>query len=390
MHISLKMSKQAILRLLNSNGTKYKKARCRKAKSALIEQLMELTGYKSTKSIIKHCSQKRKRNHTEKRERLPKLQPSDIGLVKLIWLKAVQLCGKWLHSMRQTWLGAFPKRNGIDGQAMKRVPSASPATLDRLLSRFKVGDWDQAEKQTIGALKQSIPIIDTTRKIDKPGHLYADTVAHCGDSARGSFVWSLTVTDDKTLWTNNRAIWNKGQEATWAAFLHLLQEIPFMIRSINTDNGSEFINYHLQRMPREKYKRCKRTRSRPCKKNDNARAEERNRHKARELIGYERLGDEKCAFLLNQVYQHHNLLANFFIASTGLVGESKNPATGKTKKQYDKARTPYERVLEHMKEGARKRNLAALKESLDPFELQENIQKALHRLFNHIMPKTIS
>ena len=72
-----------------------------------------------------------------------------------------------------------------------------------------------------------------------------------------------------------------------------------MVRSLNTDNGSEFINCHLQRMLKEKYKRCKLTRSRPYKKNDNAREEERNRHKVRELIGYDRIDDERCVFLLN-------------------------------------------------------------------------------------------
>ena len=160
-----------------------------------------------------------------------------------------------------------------------------------------------------------------------------------------------------------------------------------MIGSINTDNGSEFINYHLQRMLKEKYKRCKLTRSRPYKKNDNARAEEHNRHKVRELIGCERIDNEQCVFLLNQVYRYHNLLTNFFIASTRLVSKQRNPVTGKTKKKYDKARTPYERVLEQMKDGVRKRNLIALRESLDSIELQENIQKSLKRLFHLMTPE---
>ena len=291
--------------------------------------------------------------------------------------------------MLPTWLHAYSKRHKIDEESQRRILSVSPATLDRVLRDCKVDGIHKANKQTISALKQSIPIIDTTRKIDVAGHLYADTVAHCGDSIRGNFVWTLTVTDDLTLWTLNRAIWNKGQDATCSAFLYLLREMPFMVRSINTDNGSEFINHHLQRMLKEKYKRCKLTRSRPYKKNDNARAEERNRHKVRELIGYERIDNEQCVFLLNQVYRYHNLLTNFFIASTRLVSKQRNPATGKTKKKYDKARTPYERVLEQMKDGVRKRNLIAMRESLDPIELEENIQKSLKRLFHLLKPESI-
>ncbi len=166
--------------------------------------------------------------------------------------------------MLPTWLKAYSKRYKIDEESQGRILSVSPATLDRVLRDCKVDDLHKANKQTISALKQSIPIIDTTRKIDVAGHLYADTVTHCGDSIRGNFVWTLT--DDLTLWTLNRAIWNKGQDATCTAFLYLLREMPFMVRSINTDNGSEFINYHLQRMLKEKYKRYRLTRSRPYKK----------------------------------------------------------------------------------------------------------------------------
>jgi hypothetical protein len=86
---------------------------------------------------------------------------------------------------------------------------------------------------------------------------------------------------------------------------------------------------------------------------------------------------------------HLNLLTNFFIASTRLVSKQRNPVTGKTRKKYDKARTPYERVMEQMKDGAGKRNLVAMRESLDPIELQENIQKSLKRLFNHMKPESI-
>ncbi len=387
--MSLKMSKQATKELLDSNAAKYRKTHSRKAKGKLFRQLMELTGYKSPKSIIRYYSRSRKRKRVKKRGRLPKLQPCDIELIKSIWLNSDQPCGKRLHPMLPTWLQAYSKRQEIDEASQRRILSVSPATLDRVLRNCKVDDIHKANKQTISALKQSIPIIDTTRKIDVAGHLYADTVAHCGDSIRGNFVWTLTVTDDLTLWTLNRAIWNKGQEATCTAFLYLLREMPFMVCSINTDNGLEFINYHSQRMLKEKHKRCKLTRFRPYKKNDNARAEERNRHKVRELIGYERIDNEQCVFLLNQVYRYHNLLTNFFIASTRLVSKQRNPATGKTRKKYDKARTPYERVMEQIKDGARKRKLAALRESLDPIELQENIQKSLKRLFHLMKPESI-
>ena len=84
------MSKQAIIELLNSNAAKYRKTHSRKAKGELLKQLMELTGYKSPKSIIRYFSRTRRRKRVEKRGRLPKLQPCDIELIKSIWLKSDQ------------------------------------------------------------------------------------------------------------------------------------------------------------------------------------------------------------------------------------------------------------------------------------------------------------
>lgn len=162
------MSKQEIIELLNPNAAKHRKSHSRKAKSEILKQLVEHAGYKSSESIIRYYSRAQKRRRAEKRGRLPKLHPNDIELIKSIWLKTDQPCGKRLQPMLPTWQKAHSERYEIEE--------------------------------------------------DSPGHLYADTVAHCGDRTRGSFVWTLAVTDDLTLWTLNRAIWNKGRDAPCTAF----------------------------------------------------------------------------------------------------------------------------------------------------------------------------
>ena len=136
--MSLRMSKQATIEFLNSNAAKYRKTRSRKAKSELLMQLMELTGYKSSKSIIRYYSRVRKRRRIEKKGRLPKLTPNDIELIKTIWLKSDQPCGKRLHPMLPTWLKAYSKRHEIDVETQRRILSVSPATLDRVLRDSKV------------------------------------------------------------------------------------------------------------------------------------------------------------------------------------------------------------------------------------------------------------
>lgn len=103
------MSKQAILELLDSNETKYRKTRSRKAKGALLAQLTELTGYKSSKNIIRYYAKKRKASLPKKRGRMAKLHSRDIRILKLLWLKSNQPCGKRLPSMLPTRLHSLSK-----------------------------------------------------------------------------------------------------------------------------------------------------------------------------------------------------------------------------------------------------------------------------------------
>jgi len=112
-------------------------------------------------------------------------------------------------------------------------------------------------------LKKSIPYVDRSKQLTQPGHLSADTVAYYNGDMSGDFVWTLTVTDELMDRTQNRAIGNKGKYATCQALHHILREAPFCVRSINTDNGSEFTNYHLQHFLKRHYKTCEVTRSSP-------------------------------------------------------------------------------------------------------------------------------
>jgi hypothetical protein len=75
----------------------------------------------------------------------------------------------------------------------------------------------------------------------------ADTVAHCGNSLAGSFIWSLTMTDIHTPWTESRATWDKGAQGVLAQIQDSEERLPFALPGFDCDNGSEFLNYHLVR-----------------------------------------------------------------------------------------------------------------------------------------------
>ena len=214
-----------------------------------------------------------------------------------------------------------------------------------------------------------------------PGFLSVDTVAHCEGDMAGDFVWTLTVTDELTGWTQTRAIWNKGQYGTCCALDYILRRLPFRMRGINTDNGSEFIKRHLQRFLREKYKTCKVTRSRPNRKNDKTRVEERNLHVVRACVGYQRLDDAGYVKLLNRIYRAHNLLVNHFQTRQRVSGKQRRGS--KVIRSMDKPRTPYARVMEHLKDGGRKERLRAYHDGLNPWELAE-MQTAMTALVRRI------
>lgn len=79
----------------------------------------------------------------------------------------------------------------------------------------------------------------------RPGYLEADSVAHCGASLTGDFIWSLTYTDMASQWNN-------GAVGVLAATRAVAEELPFALLGFDCDNGSEFLNHHLLRCPHER------------------------------------------------------------------------------------------------------------------------------------------
>ena len=95
-------------------------------------------------------------------------------------------------------------------------------------------------------LKHHVPF--ETDRWDKkiPGYTEVDLVSHSGNSASGEFVHSLNVTDLGTGWTESRALMGRSQEAVRQALEEIESVLPFRLRGIDSDNGSEFINWHLK------------------------------------------------------------------------------------------------------------------------------------------------
>jgi len=309
--------------------------------------------------------------------------PEERRVLKAIWFALEQPCGKRLVAALPLWLPHYERRNGrLDGGLRERLLAMSPASIDRLLGPCRAAAGKRARCGTRPGrlLRSQIPVLVEHRDIDSAGWIEADSVAHCGDSTAGDHVWSLTFTDVLTQWTENRACFNKGQHAVCERVAAVEADLPFPILGFDCDNGSEFLNHHLVSYFHARPRKVAVTRSRPYRKNDNARVEQKNWTHVRQLVGYQRLGDPRQAEMLDALYRElWNPWRNFFSPAMRLV--EKRREGSKTHRRYDKSQTPFDRLKASGKVEAAK--IAALQRQMDgsdPFEMKQQIESRLRTL----------
>jgi len=305
--------------------------------------------------------------------------------LKALWLATDQMCSKKLKAALPHWLPWYEKEQGsLPETVAGQLYSLSPASIDRWLKPYRV---ESTRKRLCGTkpgtlLKHQIPIKTDHWDITQPGFLEADTVAHCGNSLSGDFVWSITFTDILSTWTENRAIWNKGAAGVIEQIQGLEKTLPFPILGFDSDNGSEFLNHHLFKYFTDRpHNAVQFTRSRPYHKNDNAHVEQKNWTHVRQLFGYARFDKPQLVSLMNDLYsQEWSLLQNHFSPSMKLI--EKNKINSKYVKKYDSPKTPFQRLIDskHISDNLK----VQLKEQhllLNPFELKRSLEVKLKRIF---------
>lgn len=308
--------------------------------------------------------------------------------LKQLWLATDQMCGKRLKEALPLWLAHYSKHYPELSEAIhKQLLMMSPATIDRLLKPIKIKYGKGLSGTKPGSLlKTQIPIKTNQWDTTKVGFMEADTVAHCGTTLAGDFIWSVTLTDIASGWTENRATWNKGAEGVLKQIKHIEDTLPFPILGFDSDNGSEFLNHHLLRYftERPNQKTIQFTRSRPYKKNDNAHVEQKNWTHVRQIFGYHRFDNQKLVILMNDLYSNElSSLLNFFYPCVKLIDKVRIKSS--IKKKYSVAQTPYQRLMtsECLSE-EQKKALTDKFNRLDPFLLQKNVQKKLKLIFKHV------
>jgi hypothetical protein len=361
-------------------------SRGREGKSRLLDELVEVCGF-SRKHAIKLMNQPigSTVGRVETRGRKSIYGDAECEVLKVIWLAANQPCGKLLQPMIKIWLPHYEKQQGRLGNALRqRLKTISARSIDRLLAPAKASENRKRNSGTKPGtlIKSQIPIRTDNDDISCPGYVEADTVAHCGNRLEGDFIWTVDLTDVHTQWTECRAVWNKGQHGVVTAIAEIERVVPFDLIAFDSDNGSEFLNWHLVHYLQKRGEKpsVAFTRSRPYRKNDNARVEQKNWTHARQLLGYDRLSDPESLDAINEAYRAWCTLKNFFVPVMKL--EEKTRVGGKYRKRYDKPRTPADRMLKW--EGIDGKSAAWIrkqKQELNPFELQEQVETALKKVF---------
>jgi hypothetical protein len=360
--------------------------RGREGRGKLIDEVCAMCGYER-KYAIKVLNGKLPIGGSGCRRGGPHVRYGDAerAVLKVIWLAAEQPCGKRLKAALPLWLPYYESEHGaVESPVRKRLLEMSASTMDRLLSpcRVSLGSRGRCGTRPGTLLRTHIPIRTEHWDVCGPGWLEADTVAHCGESMAGDFCWSVTLTDVHTQWTETRATWNKGQHEIRGRIAEVEKVLPFPILGFDSDNGGEFINWHLVDYFLGRKQMVAFTRSRAYRKNDNARVEQKNWTHVRQLVGYGRLEDPVQAERLNDLYVNEwNPFRNFFCP---VMKHQRTEVKGSHKKRvYDQPATPFDRLKACPDVAPDQiKALEKFKATLNPFELKRRIERKLRWVLN--------
>lgn len=312
-----------------------------------------------------------------------------INPLKRIWLTANLPCSKRLKAILPIWLPGYDQQFGkLLPEVISALLSISPATIDRLLAPTRIQYKKRGRSTTKPGtlLRKQIPIQTNQWDESKPGFLEADTVAHCGESLSGMFVYTIDTVDIATGWTEQRAVWGKGETGVLEQIKDIEKSLPFPLLGFDSDNGSEFLNYHLFRHFSQRNQPVRFTRSRAYHKDDNAHIEQKNWTHVRQWLGYERLDQPHIVPLLNNLYRREwRLFHNFFCPSVKLVAKQRSGS--KTIKHHDSPKTPYQRIIASPDiSDSIKLSLSKQLEKNNPFLLRKTMEKKLKMIFSYINP----
>lgn len=373
------MSQGSKRELIETVRPRYRRAG-KKEKGAILDEFVAITGYHRKYAI--RVLNTRVHKKPFKRPGPQRIYQGEVvTALEYIWEICGQICSRRLHPFLPEMVKVLERNHEIylSAETKKLLLQMSRSSIDRCLSAaYQVHPHGLSTTKPGTLLKKSIPVRTYTPwNEERPGFMEIDLVAHCGDTAEGKFVYTLTSVDISTGWTALRPVFPRNRHTVLEAIQTMQKSLPFSLLGLDSDNGSEFINVLLFQYCQ--FQKITFTRSRPYHKNDQAHVEQKNWSVVRHFVGYDRFDTEAEYNLLQSIYDDLNLYVNFFQPVLKLV--SKEIVEGRTIKHYDTAATPYQRVLASREIPFDvKARLTNLYVQLNPVTLLASINQKVHQL----------
>jgi hypothetical protein len=321
----------------------------RRERGHLLDEMVAVTGL-YRKHLIRLLSGDLVRQ-ARQRQRSSTYGPAVTAAVAVVWESLDRICAERL-TPSLAGMAQHLEAHGelqVSADLLRQLGQISIATVERRLQQLRQDQPRLPRPLAAGpALLQGIPMKRLPWDLSVPGSFEADLVHHCGPSAANDYVCTLQLIDVATGWSERVAVLGRSYRVMEDAFLRILRRLPFSVREIHPDNGSEFFNAHLLRFFGEKVKGARLSRSRPYHKNDNRFVEQKNSSLVRRYLGMARLDTVAQTLALNELYELMWVYYNLFQPVLHLCEKEFVPAAedrpARIIRRHDEARTPFARL----------------------------------------------
>ena len=360
----------------------------RRARGSLLDEMEAVTGL-HRKSLLRllNAPTRARRPRTRQRSRTYGTAVEDA--IRLIWETLDYVCAERLTPALAPTAQQLAQHGelSLSDALLAQLGQISIASVQRRLTRFTQDTPRLPRKgpEQANRLAKAIPMRRIPWDTAEPGHFEVDLVHHGGPVLVGDYAYTLQMIDVATGWSERVAVLGRSQLRMEEGFRRILARLPFPIRELHPDNGSEFLNHHLVRFFGEAITGLQLSRSRPYQKNDNRFVEQKNATLVRAYLGQARLDTPAQLAALNALYEQMWVYYNLFQPVLHLT---EKVATGTCiRRKWDTAQPPLTRVLAtKVLSEERRAELAARVQATNPRALRRHIYQALHELLQADLP----
>lgn|ERR1017187_155575 len=319
----------------------------RRERGKLLDEMEAVTGMhrKSLTRLLRAGTSIERRPWRGRRKRVYGSAVQDV--VGIVWESLDYVCAERLTPVLLSTaqhLSSF-KEVRLTPELEGQLESISRATVARMLGRLRQNQGKLPRKGPGKASKvrAKVPMIRIPWDTTDPGHFETDLVHHCGNAPMGTYVHTLQLIDIATGWSERVAVYGRGQEEMVGGFRRVEARLPFPVKEIHPDNGSEFFNHHVVSYFGRDVMPVHLSRSRPFQKNDNRFVEQKNNTLVRAFFGPWRMDKKAQCDRLNELYDQMWIYYNLFQPVLHLV--TKRMEDGRLRRKWDESKTPFDRLL---------------------------------------------